>query len=84
MPDDTPPGEYEIRLDLVDDFQLEEIKFGKKGVRWLIKDFFGLDSTVFPKEEEVKRGILLEKFKVYPSVLKPIKFRYKRFLTFQQ
>jgi hypothetical protein len=77
VPDETPPGEYEIRVNLVDDDLLEKIKWRKRGMGWLIKEILGLDSTYFPKDEGVSQDILIGKFNVSSSVLKPIKFKYK-------
>ena len=77
VPDETPPGEYEIRVNLVDDDLLEKIKWRRRGMGWLIKEILGLDSTYFPKDERVSQDILIGKFNVSSSVLKPIKFKYK-------
>jgi hypothetical protein len=75
--DETPPGEYEIRVNLVEDDILEKIKWKRRGISWLTKEVLGLDSAYFPKDEGVTKDLLIGKFKVSSSVLSPIKFKYK-------
>jgi hypothetical protein len=79
VPDAAPPGEYEIRVNLVRSYKFPDPKWKRKGIIWLLKDLFGLDSFYFPKDEAVKQDFLIGKFKVSPSILKPIRFKYKRF-----
>jgi len=78
VPDDTEPGEYEIRINLVDDYPLEGIRWGRQEVGTLLKDVLGISSISFPKDKGVKRDLLVGQFKVLPSALKPIKFKYKK------
>lgn len=77
--DDTPPGMYDIRVSLVDEYMPEDVTWGKRGIGWLVKEILGMDSTYFPTDENVNKDVLVGKFKVFPSVLKPIRFKYKRF-----
>ena len=77
--DDTPPGEYDIRVNLVDEYMPEGISWEQGGIGWIMKVILGMDSTCFPRDKAMNRDVLIGKFKVFPSVLKPIRFKYKRF-----
>ncbi|MCX5886708.1 MAG: hypothetical protein NT096_12510, partial [Proteobacteria bacterium] len=66
-----------IRINLVDDYPLEGIRWGRQEVGTLLKDVLGISSISFPKDKGVKRDLLVGQFKVLPSGLKPIKFKYK-------